>query len=55
MLDDAIKKFLNLNNIYIFSCIMFLLLINSDKNVIDIIYFQIITIYYLVLRNHRKN
>lgn len=54
MSDDTINKVVNLDSIYIFSCIFLLLLINSDRNILDIIYLVIITIYYVRIKAHRR-
>lgn len=54
MSDDTINKVVNLDSIYIFSCIFLLLLINSDRNVLDVIYLVVVTIYYVRIKVHRR-
>ena len=54
MIDQAIKKFVNLEGIYCMSCIFLLLLIESDRNIFDCIYFLIITFYYIRIKICRR-
>ncbi len=55
MSDDKLKKFINLDTVYIFSCILLFLIIESDKNKLDIIYLLLVTLYYVRIKIHRKN
>lgn len=56
MIEQAIKKvsFISLDGIYFISCIFLLLLIKSDENIFDIIYFIVITIYYIRIKINRR-
>ena len=54
MSDDTISKVVNFDSIYVFSCIFLLLLINSDRNVLDVIYLIVVTIYYVRIKVHRR-
>ncbi len=55
MSDDAIKKLMNLDSIYIFGCMFLLFLIESDSNILDILYLVLISFYYLRIKHHRKS
>lgn len=54
MSDDTINKVVNLDSIYVFSCIFLLLLINSDRNILDVIYLIVVTIYYVRIKVYRR-
>lgn len=54
MSSEAIKKFVNLDSIYFFSCIFLLFLINSDQNFLDFVYLIVITFYYIRIKVYRK-
>lgn len=54
MSSEAIKKLINLDSIYFFSCMFLLLLINSDRNILDVIYLVVVTFYYIRIKIYRK-
>lgn len=54
MSSEAIKKFVNLDTIYFFSCIFLLLLISNDQNILDIVYLLVVTFYYIKIKVYRK-
>ncbi len=54
MSDDTISKLINLDSIYALSCIFLLLLIESDRNILDVIYLFVVTFYYIRIKVHRK-
>lgn len=53
MSDEDISKLMNLDSIYFLSSIFLLLLINSDRNMLDALYLIVITFYYVRLKVHR--
>lgn len=54
MSSEAIKKLVNLDSIYFFSCIFLFLLINSDRNILDAVYLFVVTFYYIRIKVYRK-
>lgn len=54
MSSEAIRKFVNLDSIYFFSCIFLLLLIISDQNFLDAVYLFVVTFYYIRIKVCRK-
>ncbi len=45
----------SLDSIYFLSCIFLLFIIYSDRNLLDMLYLVVITVYYIRLRIYRKN
>ena len=53
MSDDTLSKLMNLDSIYFLSSIFLLLLIKSDGNLLDVVYFVVVTFYYVRLKVYR--
>ena len=54
MIEEKKKNILNLKKNYIISSIFLLILILIDYNILDVVYFIILTIYYFKTKNYRK-
>ena len=47
-------KFFSIDSIYFFSSIFLLLLMVNDFNYLDLLYFILVTVYYIRVKVHRR-
>ena len=57
MSDDTLSKLMNMASIYFLRSIVLLLLIKSDGKLLGVVYFVVVTFYYVRLKvyRYRKN
>ncbi len=53
-MQEKIKKWINLDSFYMVFVLLFVNLIISSKNILDIAYFLLVTFYYIRMKLHKK-
>lgn len=50
----TISKLFNLDTVYLSVVFILLVLIHSERNILDILYLGVVTFYYIRIKLHRK-